>query len=289
MNSEPLTESPALSGKNSQSASGEPINPLETAPDYYLRYDSGSSYFEELHSIKEEVSSLRNEFSRFLQRANQQHIEIMLSEMRKNFMKPMIDYLCDEADERMESRMTQDCQMRELCENAFKDILQETAGLVGKEKVGSETVKMYRDKLAELKKQAKTENCSKCFTEASALFEKQVRLMRSLQIYEDRTEDSENADISELSPEKMVPEICEPIANKQRLIMLKALSGESKTFSELSKLTGLRGGNLLFHIQKLLDTRMILQRSERGDYIITRKGYSTLQGLSRIYSEIGDA
>ena len=31
-------------------------------------------YLEELHSIKEEVTSLRNEFSRFLQRANQQHI-----------------------------------------------------------------------------------------------------------------------------------------------------------------------------------------------------------------------
>ena len=286
MNSEPLTESPNLGGKNSQSASGEPISPLENIPDYFLKYDVESSYFEELHSIKEEVTSLRNEFSRFLQRANQQHIEIMLSEMRKNFMKPMIDYLCEEADERMENRVNRDCQMRELCDAAFRDLLQETAGLVGKEKVGSETVKMYREKLEELKKQAKTENCSKCFSEASALFEKQVRLMRSLQIYEDRTEGAEQADISELQPEKMVPEICEPIANKQRLLMLKALSGESKTFSELSKLTGLRGGNLLFHLQKLLDTGMILQRSERGDYIITRKGFSTLQGLSRIYSEI---
>ena len=141
----------------------------------------------------------------------------------------------------------------------------------------------------EAQKQEKTKNCGKCVSEASDLFEKQVRLMRSLQIYEDRTEGAEQADISELQPEKMVPEICEPIANKQRLLMLKALSGESKTFSELSKLTGLRGGNLLFHLQKLLDTGMIRQRSERGDYIITRKGFSTLQGLSRIYSEVGDA
>jgi len=287
MNSETLTESSILKGKNTQPVTGEPINSLEDVPDYFLKYNVESNYFEELHSIKIEITSLRNEFSRFLQRANQQHIETMLSEMKKNFMKPMINYLCEEAGERMENGMTQDCQMREFCENAFRDLLQETAGLVGKEKVDSETVKIYREKLVELKKHAKTEKCSKCFSEASTLFEKHVRLMRSLQIYEDRTEGAEQADISELKPDRIVSEVCEPIANKQRLLMLKVLSGESKTFSELSKLTGLRGGNLLFHLQKLLDTGMVLQRNERGDYIITRKGYSTLRGLSRIYSEIG--
>ena len=55
---------------------------------------------EELHSIKEEVLSLRNEFSRFLQRANQQHIEGMLGEIKKNFMKPVVDYLSEDVSER---------------------------------------------------------------------------------------------------------------------------------------------------------------------------------------------
>jgi DNA-binding transcriptional ArsR family regulator len=242
---------------------------------------------EELHSIKEEVISLRNEFSRFLQRANQKHIEGMLGEMRKNFMKPVVDYLSEDVGERMHSQMTKDCRMREFCEKAFLDILQETAGLVGRGRIETETVKLYRDRLEELKKEAKTPDCSRCFSEATSLFEKQIRLMRSLQIYEDREEFIRNTDISEIEPEKLVSEVCEPVANRQRILMLKALSGESKTFSELSKLTGLRGGNLLFHLQKLLETGMVLQRNERGDYIITRKGYTTLQGLSRIYSEIG--
>lgn len=249
--------------------------------------DSDVYYIEELHSIKEEVTSLRNDFSRFLQRANQQHIDGMLVEMRKGFTKPMVDYLCEDASERMHSEMTRDCGMRDFCETAFKELLQETAGLIGRPKVEAETVRMYREKIENLKKEAKTPHCSRCFSEASSLFEKQVKLMRSLQIYEDRGEKGEKGDISVIEPEKIVSEVCEPVANRQRLLMLKALSGESKTFSELSKLTGLRGGNLLFHLQKLLDTGMVLQQSERGDYIITRKGYSTLQGLSRIYSEIG--
>lgn len=248
--------------------------------------ESSVYYKEELHSIKEEVASLRNEFSRFLQRANQQHIEGMLGEMRKNFTKPMMDYLCEEANERINASMTPNCEMRDFCEKTFLGILQDTAEMVGKSKIETETINMYRNRLDELKKEAKNSNCNKCFSEASNLFEKQVKLMRSLQIYEDRDENNKKLDISEIEPGILVSEVCEPIANKQRLIMLKTLAGESKTFSELSKITGLRGGNLLFHLQKLLETGMVLQRNERGDYIITRKGYSTLEGLSRIYLEI---
>ncbi len=248
--------------------------------------NSETYYREELHSIKREVTSLRNEFSRFLQKANQQHIEEMIGEMRKSFMKPMVDYLCEDASEIMHTRMTTDCGMRDFCEKAFSELLHETAGLVGRGRIETETIKLYRDRLEELKKETKTSNCSRCFSEATNLFEKQIKLMRSLQIYEEKDEEDKKIDISEIEPEKLVTEVCEPVANRQRLLMLKALSGESKTFSELSKLTGLRGGNLLFHLQKLLETGMILQRNERGDYIITRKGYSTLQGLSRIYSEI---
>ncbi|MDR3668506.1 MAG: winged helix-turn-helix domain-containing protein, partial [Ignavibacteriaceae bacterium] len=107
-----------------------------------------------------------------------------------------------------------------------------------------------------------------------------------LQICEDTEEGSREFDISEIELNKLVSEICEPVANRQRLLMLKTLLEGSKNFSELSRLTGLRGGNLLFHLQKLLETGMVLQRCEHGDYIITRKGYSTLKGLSKIFSEI---
>jgi predicted transcriptional regulator len=75
----------------------------------------------------------------------------------------------------------------------------------------------------------------------------------------------------------------EPLSNRQRLQILKATAVETKTFSELSELTGLRGGNLLFHLQKLLDSGMILQRHERGDYMITEKGFRLLNSLAEAY------
>lgn len=254
---------------------------METAKENIESY-----YIEELHSIKEEIVTLKKEFSRFLQRANQQHIEEILEDMRTSFMKTMVNYLCDDASERMHRQMVQDCKMRDFCEKNLIDILQETAGLVGRHRIDSNNIKLYREKLEHLKKEAKNPKCSSCFSEAMNIFETQVKLMHSLQTYEEKEEGTKKADISEIEPSKLASEICEPIANSQRLLILKELSGDSKSFSELSKLTGLRGGNLLFHLQKLLEAGMVLQKNERGDYIITRKGYSTLEGLSRIYSEI---
>jgi predicted transcriptional regulator len=51
-------------------------------------------------------------------------------------------------------------------------------------------------------------------------------------------------------------------------------------------MTGLRGGNLLFHIRKLTESGLILQRHERGDYIITDKGHKTMTAISRLYHEL---
>ncbi|MBN2109544.1 MAG: helix-turn-helix transcriptional regulator [Methanosarcinaceae archaeon] len=59
---------------------------------------------------------------------------------------------------------------------------------------------------------------------------------------------------------------------------------DSRSFTELSKPTELTGGNLLFHIQKLSDRGMILQRRERGDYIIRSGGYSVFKGIAQIYA-----
>ncbi|MDW7727389.1 MAG: hypothetical protein SCH70_09850 [Candidatus Methanoperedens sp.] len=63
---------------------------------------------------------------------------------------------------------------------------------------------------------------------------------------------------------------------------MKAVSIETKTFSEFSEHTGLRGGNLLFHLQKLLDSGMILQRHGRRDYMATEKGYKVLRGIGDV-------
>ena len=99
-------------------------------------------------------------------------------------------------------------------------------------------------------------------------------LISSIKIYS--TNDEKRSEISALSDSLIVKTVLEPLSNKQRLQILKSMASETKTFSSLSELTGLRGGNLLFHIQKLLENDLIIQRHDRGDYMITKKGFNLL-------------
>lgn len=126
--------------------------------------------------------------------------------------------------------------------------------------------------------------CEQCFSEVSSLFIKQVNLMRSMRIYADNQE--LKPDISALETGVVMSEILEPVSNNQRLEILRAVAFETKSFSAFSELTGLKGGNLLFHLQKLTDSGLILQQHERGDYMITEKGFKILQGLNETYSSL---
>lgn len=105
--------------------------------------------------------------------------------------------------------------------------------------------------------------------------------MRSMKIYKNNQE--HKSYISVLETGLVISEILEPTSNKQRLEILKAVAFEPKSFSAFSKLTGLIAGNLLFHLQKLMDCGLILQQHDRGDYMITEKGFKILQGLNEIY------
>jgi predicted transcriptional regulator len=108
-----------------------------------------------------------------------------------------------------------------------------------------------------------------------------------MRIYADNQE--QKPDISALKTGVVMSDILEPVSNHQRLEILRAVAFETKSFSAFSELTGLRGGNLLFHLQKLTDSGLILQQHERGDYMITEKGFKILQGLNEIYSSLQDS
>ena len=171
--------------------------------------------------------------------------------------------------------------MREACRSLFSDLLKRNIEQIRDGKVSEESISKARSKLKGLRENARYDQCVRCFSETSRILDKQVDLMHSLNIYRDKGESNEI--ILALSEERIVDEMIEPLSNKQRIQIMKVHSSETKTFSALSSLTGLRGGNLLFHLQKLLDCGMILQRNERGDYMITEKGYKALRGLAETY------
>ena len=90
---------------------------------------------------------------------------------------------------------------------------------------------------------------------------------------------------SEVNISLILKSFLEPISNQDRLSILFSLCKGKRSFTELSKVTGKRGGPLIFHIKKLKRSKLIGQEGTKGDYIITPKGISALNLISSIQQE----
>jgi DNA-binding transcriptional ArsR family regulator len=234
----------------------------------------------ELRELKTEIAGLRTDLKRFIERANQQHVEGVLGDLKKNYAGLFADHQVGTAKADLEARMVGDCKMREKCYEVFMDFLQNTSQHIKDGQVSDEIIQSYREQMKTMRSKGPFDRCDTCFSEVHRLFEKQIDLMQSLGIYK-KIADAPGGS-GEIANESVVKDLLEPVANVQRFEILKALSVQTRTFSDISQMTGLRGGNLLFHIRKLTEAGMILQRHERGDYIITDKGYKTLMAISEL-------
>jgi len=239
----------------------------------------------EVSAIKSKLDIMHEDMLRFMERSNQQHLISIVNGCRSDFLDLILGYATGEMENGLEGKMVKDCHMKETCKAIFSDLLKNNLDQIKESEISEDSLRNTKSKLEQMRGKAPYEQCKNCFSEAGSLFDKQIGLMRSLRVYRDNDVTKES--MKDLPEENIVTEILEPLSNKQRLQMLKALSAETKTFSALSRLTGLRGGNLLFHLQKLQDGGMILQRHERGDYMITEKGFRALMGVSELYSDLG--
>lgn len=235
----------------------------------------------EMRELKTEITGLRTELKRFIERANQQHVDTVLTDLKKNYSELFTNHQVENAKADLSAHMVGDCKMRNKCYEVFMDFLQNTAQHIKDGQVSDEIIQSYREQMKTMRSKGPYDRCDTCFTEVHRLFEKQIDLMQSLGIYAKAREMGDAA--PEIPDEVVVKDLLEPVANIQRFQILKALATQTRTFSDISQLTGLRGGNLLFHIRKLTDTGMILQRHERGDYIITDKGFKTMAAISQLY------
>ncbi|WP_319378302.1 winged helix-turn-helix domain-containing protein [uncultured Methanocorpusculum sp.] len=242
-----------------------------------------SSSLTEIRELKKEVTELRMNLKRFIEHANQQHAMTALTDLKQNYAGFLANDQVETAKSELSSKMVADCGMRDKCYGVFLEFLQNTSKHIKDGRVSEEIIQSYRDQLKNMREAGPFDRCDTCFSQVYRLFEKQVDLMQSLGIYEDSSREQEI--ITDIPEETAVRDLLEPIANVLRFQILKSLAAQTRTFSEISALTGLRGGNLLFHIKKLTESGMILQSHERGDYVITDKGFKTLNAVSALYRE----
>lgn len=235
-------------------------------------------YSEKIGDIDAKLDSIHQDLKRLMEKSNKEYLDILLTNLKKDFFNSITSYISDDRKNNLEKGMVDPCEMRETCKSRFNNFLGNNEELILQDNVSEDIISEKRAELDEIRKGAPFDKCNICFSEVNSLFEKQLGLISSLQIYS--TNEEKRTEISAIPEELMVKSVLEPLSNKQRLQILKSMSSETRTFSALSEITGLRGGNLLFHIQKLLETDLILQRHERGDYMITQKGFNLLKMLA---------
>jgi DNA-binding HxlR family transcriptional regulator len=238
----------------------------------------------EIRELKEEVSKLSGQLNHFIQRSNQEHTDLLLEGLRDRYSEVFFQKEVADAKTSLSREMVKDCPMNSRCSLAFIEFLENSAECIKTGSVADSVVNSFRDDLEKIKENLPYEHCSQCTSEVTHLLEKQIDLMRSLGIY--AGEGVDTLSVSELSADVMVESVLEPMTNKHRFMIMQAVATQARSFSELSKMTGLRGGNLLFHLRKLQDTGMVLQRNERGDYVISDKGYQIIKTLADCYSRL---
>lgn len=228
----------------------------------------------EIYDARAKLEAIHQDIKRLIEKSNQEYLDIMLNNMKKDIIDSITTYITNDIEGALEKNMVNPCNMRGTCKSRFTKFLGENAELIRETNVTTEIIEGKKQELNDIKETAPYDKCEVCFAEVASLFDKQLNLIGSMEIYSNNEEDK--TEIASIPEEAMVKTVLEPISNKQRLQILKSMAAETKTFTALSELTGLRGGNLLFHIQKLLENNLIIQRHERGDYMITKKGYNLL-------------
>lgn len=197
----------------------------------------------------------------------------------------LFDLLRDESRQKAESRldagMAKRCDMRPECRQKFMELLDENLGLLDRPRVTEEDLDRQSEKLRSLRSNASAGRCDGCFREVGSLFQGQTDLMRQLRLYRSKEEVRDSIDL--MPEDVIVRDILEPLSNPQRMMIMKALSRSQRSFTELSSLTNLRGGNLLFHLQRLTGTGMVFQKGGRGDYALTPKGQRSLETINDLY------
>ncbi|WP_308572192.1 helix-turn-helix domain-containing protein [uncultured Methanobacterium sp.] len=225
------------------------------------------------------LEAIHRDIKRLMEKTNREYLDLMVANLKKDFINSMATYLSDDIEKGLEQGMVDPCPMRDTCKSVFTAYLEDNSKNIRKGKVSEETITQKREELNQIRKKVSGDNCDTCFQEVNYLFEKQLNLLDSLQIYS--YNDETKAEISLIDEEKIVKTVLEPLSNRHRMQILKYMASETRSFSTLSEFTGLRGGNLLFHLQKLMENDLIMQRHERGDYMITKKGFNFLLLLAK--------
>jgi DNA-binding HxlR family transcriptional regulator len=238
-----------------------------------------------MNLIIDKLFEMHSELKKDIELANKLRFktafETVIEVSKKESLNALLNHIWDDTVIELQQNMMKKCDRKTQCISMFRVFLQDYSMIIKNNKIDYSLLSEQRKKLEELRCKSLYCDCGQCFFELTRLSTKQIKFIETLSIYTHNQ--GFGYDISVFKPSIFMSEVLEPISNKQRLEILKILTFGPKNFSAISRSTGLKAGNLHFHLQKLREYDLILQKHERGNYMITRKGFGILKCLNEIY------
>jgi len=247
-----------------------------------LKLDKPKSTEKILEELKEEVSRLRCELRRIEASLIADRIESVERAIAKNYLELYINQIEENIDENLEHLLRSDCKRRVQCKQNFEKSLKSLLETCREEGL-KEALSKLDEKLSQigdvLKKAIKTP-CETCYRRFQKSLQKQRENLQKIAGFKPTSDVLQRK--KQVDVPALVKDVLEPVANPARLTILIAIHQGRRSFSELSQMTGMKGGHLIFHLKRLLHSGLIVQDGRKGHYVITSKGESIIRKLLSI-------
>ncbi|MDY0385669.1 MAG: winged helix-turn-helix domain-containing protein [Methanolobus sp.] len=235
-----------------------------------------------ISSLEKEVRALRLELTEFRNEVTTGKTHSLLNEFKNQCAG---DFLNASLGNNLNSikNESHECTMWDHCKPVFTEFFDSLSGFAIKGELSDANVSSLRNKLIQMKEHAgeskETKKCLNCFQHAETCFETQIEMLQEMGFCKT---DNGDIQVKDLPEDQISILIGDALSSATRVQILKALHDDPKSFTALSKLTKLRGGNLLFHIDKLQSKGLIRQREDRGEYQISLQGHNLMNSLIEV-------
>ncbi len=229
--------------------------------------------------LQKEIRALRLELNEFRSEVTTGKTHSLLNEFKNQCAGDFLNVSLDNNLNIIKNE-SNECTMWEHCEPIFTEYFDSLSDFARKGELSDTNISSIRNKFDQMKERAgESKQCSNCFQHAEACFETQIEMLQKMGFCKP---DNRDIQVQDLPEDQISSLIGDALSSAARVQILKALHDDAKSFTALSKLTKLRGGNLLFHLDKLQSKGLIRQREERGEYQITLQGHNLINSLLEV-------
>ncbi len=248
-----------------------------------------------LMRLDEEILALRDDINKF-RTETRQRLEVIENEVNKqvslNYNKTIIDYISGMSLDLVANLKCDVSEEETFCKSQMTGLQSEYLGLMKSGQITQSLTALNGviDKLGLLKESFEEKGrlgCVRCMENETMLLESNRKLLDQLRLLDTPavTIVQNKATIGALNAEMATDLIVNPLSHKVRIKILQCIYEGKNRFNDLSKATGLGGGQLLYHIKILRDSGF-LDQFESKDYVLSAKGMKALVMLAQLSHEL---